>query len=493
MDKTKKSNQLLKVLALSVATVIVGILPFLPVPDEPVIGLSAFLGRFHPLILHFPIVLILLLNVIELWRFFQKDSADKVNPKLLYGLLITACLSSFVTAIAGFLLYRSEEYQGAIIQNHLWGGVAISIAANLAVAGFWLFRSKGATRYFRGYQFSLLFAGLATIYTSHLGGSITHGSNFLTEPLAALQAKNEVERKAPQDLLVYEDIVQPILENRCLSCHNTYKTKGGFLMSSLASIQKGGKSGKEMLVAHQPASSELFRRITLPTVDDEHMPPKEKPDLSVDEVTLIQWWIQEGANDEMVLGFTPPDSIALLMQRYLPTLYRSERLKLQREKEQAKLAGELADFGKDLGLIIEPDEDGLFAVSMELPPKRVDDETIGKLLDYGDLLSKISLPGAEITDDAFYDFSRMSNLRHLYLPKTCVKGTGLAYLKRLQDLRSVNLSYSFLSNEGMLHLNQFPALEEFYLFGTEVDSVILGTVKEHLPEVKILKEEGPYY
>ena len=490
MNETNKSTGILLNSLLVGVSLIVMLLPFLPVPEEKVIGYTAFLGRFHPLILHFPIVLVLLLGLAEIGRIFQIAT---INNRLIGFLLWITVISSFLTVMAGFFLYRSDDYQGAIIQNHFWGGVGISLAANLGLILFRRFQLKAHKQQPVFYQIVILIAVAITAYTSHMGGSITHGSNFLSEPLAVMRAKNEVERKAPQDMLVYGDIIQPFLEDKCLSCHNPYKTKGGLLMNSLANLLKGGKSQKPILVPNDPAASELFHRITLPLTDDEHMPPKEKPGLTDDEITLLRWWINEGADEEMLLGLNPPDSIATLMQQYLPKLFRSERLKLQREKEQQKLAEELATFGEKLNLVIEPDPDGFFMVSMEFPPKAVDDNTIRKLLKYGDLFSKISLPGSEITDDALYDISRMPNLRQLYLPKTLIKGEGLIYLKNLQELEAINLSHSSLSNEHLLHLNQLPAIQEFYLFGTAVDSLVLFTMKEHLPDVEVLWEEGPYY
>ena len=112
---------------------------------------------------------------------------------------------------------------------------------------------------------------------------------------------------------------------------------------------------------------------------------------------------------------------------------------------------------------------------------------------YATLYSKLSLPGAEITDDALYDIGKMRSLKALYLPKTCIRGDGLVYLKSLTQLQQINLSNSFLSNEGILNLTRLPEVKTVYVFGAETDTVLLQALRKHLPEVEILEEEGPYY
>jgi len=486
--------------ALGLTALLALALPFLPVPEEPTASFFVFLGRFHPLLLHFPIVLVLLLIGLEGWQLYRQRTARlAVDPKaegiasLTNPLLALTLLSALVTLAGGYLLYRSGEYQGLLVRRHLWGGVLLMVALNGAAWFRWTV-DDGASTAYRGL---LLLAGGILLYTSHIGGSLTHGQDFLTEHMPTLRSlpPAPVENKKPEELLVFQDLLLPVFEDRCASCHNEYKTKGGLLMTSYAAMLEGGKSGKPMLVDGQPEKSELFHRITLPPGDDERMPPSEKAPLSDDEIALIHWWIQSGAGEEQVLGVEPPDSIIAVLDRYLPRLYRSERLKVRQREAFDALATELATLGDELGLVIEPDPEnpGFFGVAMQMPPAYVDNRTVSKLLPYADLYSKLSLPGAEITDDALFDIGRMRNLKGLYLPKTCIKGEGLAYLQPLSQLERLNLSNSFLSNAGALNLTQLPSIETVYVFGAETDTLMLQALRQHLPEVEILEEEGPYY
>jgi uncharacterized membrane protein len=482
-------------------------LPFLPVPGDSASGIIVFLGRFHPLVLHFPIVLVLLTLGVEGWSIYQQRKpqgtgaamAARFNKDVAFltgPLLAISLLSALVTVIGGYLLYRSGEYQGEMVRKHLWGGVLLILALSGAV--FYYGRKAGeAGRNKAVYRALLLSAGILIIYTSHLGGSITHGPDFLTEHIPRLRPLEPapVEAKKPQDLLVFQDLIMPVLDDRCLSCHNEYKTKGGLVMASYAGLEKGGKSEKPLLVAGHPEKSELFHRVTLPAEDEDRMPPPEKAPLEEDEIALIRWWLREGAAEEMVLGVEPPDSIVALMERYLPKLYRSERLKMRQREELEALAAELSEVGEKLGLVIEPDPEnpGFFGVSMQMPPAFVDNRAVAGLRPYASLFSKLSLPGAEITDDALYDISKMRNLKDLFLPKTCIKGEGLVYLKSLPQLETINLSNSFLTNDGILNLIQLPEIKTVYTFGVEADTVVLRALQKHLPEMEIREEEGPYY
>ena len=461
-----------------------------------------FLGRFHPVLLHFPIVLVLLTLIFECLNIYQKGSPGKLKSlthitQLIGPLLLAAAISSLITVIGGFLLYQSGEYQGELVRQHLWGGVLLIISINSA-AFFYLWPGAISNKKIQApYQGFLFLAGALVIITSHLGGSITHGQDFLTEHLPTLKPDEPapVESKEPKDLLIFEDLVLPIMEDKCESCHNQYKVKGGLILTSYASLLEGGDSGDPLILAHNAFESELFHRLILPKGDDDRMPPAEKPQLESFELDLIEWWIEKGGSDTLKLGPNPSDTISTILDQYLPNLYQTERLKMRQQQQLDELAVELEELGQKLGLVIEvdPEHSGFFTVSMQIPPASITNHSIAQLKPYAALFSKISLPGADIDDDVLFDIGKMSNLRRLIIPKTCVKGIGLVYLKDLQLLESINLSNSELNNEGILNLIHLPGIKTIYVWGAETDTVMLQSLRTHLPEVKILEEEGSYF
>lgn len=484
---------------LGLTALVLVILPFLPVPTGPTSDWKVFLGRFHILLLHFPIGLILLLAGMELWTFYKQETK---RSKALNILWIAATLSCLCTILAGFLLYQTGDYQGSLVRQHLWGGTGLGLL--MLVSYYW--QSSLASKQQKAntspsswstklYPISLLSLIILVVYTSHLGGSLTHGPGFLTEYAPQLSTSTALQ-KPTEELLIFEDILLPIFEARCQSCHNQHKTKGDFLMTSYNSIQAGGKSKKAMLVSGEAAQSELYHRITLSLADEERMPPKQKKGLSEDEVALLKWWIEEGAEEEMQWGEGPPGPEGqALAGRFLPYFNQQQKKWVKDEQELAILTHKLDYLGSKLGLVIAPDPNhkGLFSIAQTIPPATITDETLHALRAHYHLFSKVSLPGSEITDDGLFNISQMTALQELYLPKTCLKGKGLAYLSDLPELKTINLSYSLLSDEGALHLLDLKQVEKVYLFGTHVSPAIWEAIEKFSSSPNILAEEGPYF
>ena len=132
-----------------------------------------FLGRFHPLVVHLPIGLILLVPVLEI--------AGRVRPALLEAASFVLSLSVFSCLLAltlGYLLAYGSGDAGAGVARHMWGGIALTIA----VLGCVLLREASGS--LRGiYPWMLACVLLLLAWTAHQGGSLTHGNNYLTEYL----------------------------------------------------------------------------------------------------------------------------------------------------------------------------------------------------------------------------------------------------------------------------------------------------------------------
>ena len=487
MSKPFSFNKKRLLIILSLVSIVLLILPFLPIPEESQAGFGVFIGRFHPILVHFPVVLILLPLLMEgLKKWKNWAFIDQIMPLF----MAMAVISTVFSAIAGFLLYGSGEYSGELIRNHLWAGIGVAVGMNLAWLVFeWKFE--------KAFLPILIIVNLMLIYTGHLGGSLTHGEEYLTEYLPKLNTpKAPIEQKPLEELNVFNDIVMAIFDAKCLSCHNDRKTKGKLNMASFEKLMMGGKSKKTMLDSIHPASGGLYNRIHLPDDHDDHMPPSGKPQLDETEKTLIYWWLTSGGKSDQLLGENQPDSVRRALDNYLPQVAVRQQEQIIQKEEREKLVKEMIPTMEKLGFVVEPDPEAdsmLFALSMKLPPAKITNETLVELLPFAHAFSKISLVSAEITDDGLYTLGQMKALRHLVLAKTCIKGEGIPYLARLPRLEVLNLSETSVDDLAAFQLMDLPRLKQVYLFNSEVSANVIKALNDYLPEIEILNQEGKLY
>jgi hypothetical protein len=252
-----------------------------------------------------------------------------------------------------------------------------------------------------------------------------------------------------------------------------------------------------MFVPERPDSSELFRRVMLPPADDDRMPPEGKPALSSDVIAILEWWIEEGARPDMLLGEGPPDPMRqAVIERYLPRLVVIQRRRMRERRRRAALHRELQGIADELGLVVEVDPESdstLFALSMRFPPERVDDRTLARLAPHAAEFSKLSLVSSDVTDEGLRHVAGMHNLRELILQKTAIDGSGLPHLESIRSLEVLNLAHTALNDSGSVNLLHMPSLKEVYLYNTAVSDSILEDLRTHMPETDILEVEGPPY
>lgn len=287
---------------------------------------ALLLGRFHPIVVHVPIGILMLLFIIEV---FCLRNEHRWGHSALLSLFI-ATAGACKGVVFGILLARSGGYEGPNFFMHQ--ALCAAMAGILLIAMFLRLSamSSGGRGVMGAYRFFLLAAlGLMSI-GAHFGANMVHGSKYLTEyaPEPVANAVHSVEKwilsfapekkeepapapdpaptptsaptppataAAADDQLVFQQVILPVLDSKCNSCHNEDKSKGGLRMDTYELLMQGGDSG-DNIVAGKPDDSLSVQRIMLPEDDDEHMPPEGKPQFSAQELALLKWWIQAGAS-----------------------------------------------------------------------------------------------------------------------------------------------------------------------------------------------------
>ena len=100
---------------------------------------------------------------------------------------------------------------------------------------------------------------------------------------------------------LFQDVVAPILKDKCIGCHGTEKVKAKLRLDSFAGIMKGGEDGK-IIVPGKAKDSMMYKNLLLAKSEDDHMPPPKKPQPSAAEIAVIGWWIDKGAPEHLKLA-----------------------------------------------------------------------------------------------------------------------------------------------------------------------------------------------
>lgn len=466
-------------------------LPFYRPGEVPSVLL--LFGRLHPLILHFPIVLTILSLLFELARYY---GVVKIADSVILIVLFAAALSTLVSVGAGFFLFASGDYSGDLMARHFWAGI---------LTGFFIFTTTGlflvnwsTGRFYSIYFTALVISNMAVAYASHLGGSITHGQEYLTEHLEVMLNDSESHELRPEsEMLVYDDMIAPIFEAKCLSCHNAQKAKGNFLMTSFENILKPGESNLAPVTPGASDKSELFKRVTLAENHKDHMPPEGKTPLTESEISLLKFWIDEGAKKELrVLNAKKERETGTVIANLLPELSRYRRKAEIANMRFNTLQQELKSVATALSVIIKNDstsDEKYFTIAMSFPPAPFTNEQFKVLHPYAAVFSKASLVSSGIDDAGLYYIGQMSNLEKLFLQKTNLDGSGLVYLQKLPKLKVLNLSFTKVDDKAAIDLLKIPSLQEVYLYRTNTSKEVVEALQKYKPGLKIYLQEGPYF
>ncbi|MBS0195243.1 MAG: hypothetical protein JSR77_00635 [Planctomycetes bacterium] len=410
-------------------------------------------ARLHPVVVHFPIALLLTAAGVELWRIARRGVTPATTALTCCGLAVPAAAAA---AVAGWLHADLESHAktlGPAMELHRWVAIGASVAALIA---WWLgliARTPANLRARRWWVFVLFVSAGGMGASGHLGGSMVWGDGYILKPLfGAAPAKEAVPRPmrlAPAGTILtvrYADQISPIFERRCVECHNASKLKGGLRLDLLAAAFDVEQDLWAILPG-DPDGSELVARIAPDAGNKERMPPKGER-LTAEEISLIRTWIQEGAW-EGTEGQTPPaESPSTSPSPRAATPQGPDEVRATAawsEAEQAAIAAVRAAGGR-----AEPVALGDERLDINLSVGAPTDETLAAMHAVEGRIAQLNLAGSRVSESAVLGLiSNCVALRVLDVSRTSCGDATAAAAAKLPVLERANFFGCSLTDEGL--------------------------------------------
>lgn len=281
----------------------------------------AVFGRFHIVLLHLPIGLLPGIAMLE----FGAAMIRKPNPR---GAVLTLTVMAALTAgaaLASGLVLGGEKIDSELLGNHKLAGIAMTVVCGILPI-LAAFRKRAP------FRIGLMVGIALSVVAGHLGGSLTHKSDFLFKPLE--QARKAEQRKEEQAKAEqhkadgnpdsgkqengdqtnnppankdshYLKVIAPIFSRLCNDCHNPDEFDGDLDLTTKDGILGLDRAEQDrVIVPGKPDESLLIELCELPEDDEDRMPPydeelsKEEQTFKKEELAALRKWILDGCKFE---------------------------------------------------------------------------------------------------------------------------------------------------------------------------------------------------
>jgi len=443
------------------------------------LSIPDLIGRFHPILVHLPIGILLLGCLFQLLTSNTKFSALKPAVPLIY---LLGGLGAVFSSVSGYLLSQSGDYDSNMVGIHQWLGISVSVISLLVYTMYKKQAKEGVLN-----LVAVILIVLITI-TGHYGGSLTHGSDYISSAL-----KDDGKGKAAippianvQQAMAYTHMIQPLLQNRCYNCHGAEKQKGKLRLDGKDFILKGGEDGKT-LVPGSAEESELIKRLLLPPSNEDHMPPKEKPQLTAEEIELLQWWVKQGADfNKKVQDFKQSEKErALLLSFQTGAAKKENKLADIPEKEIGKADAAAIEKLKQAGVVVIPVLSTSNYLSASFVTAKANADVLKLLEPLNKQLVWLNFANTALDDKGIQAVAKLDNLIRLNLSRTAITDKGIALIKGVSHLQYVNLVGTKVTAAGVEQLKGLKELNSIYLYQTGITKDDEVKLKKVFPKVTL--------
>ena len=462
-----------------------------------------FLGRLHPLIVHFPIGLAIAAAAVEFVNIIRRRR--QASP---FAFTATG-FAAIAACFAAWFGWLNADFEGATPGNtlflHRWLGIVA--AAGLVVVFFvgMVGRDGSRLKAFNGYRWGLIVCAVLVGLGSHFGGTMVYGNGYLTkvlfppkaEKLVATDATASEESvpaseasadapkpaDAPKDdskssstsggegipiddssvkIASFTADVLPILEERCVECHGPDKVKGSLRLDSAAEVF-AGDAEFWTVIPGQPEDSLLLQRVELPADDPDVMPPKGKL-LTPEQIETIRSWIAAGApHAGAAAGVQPTEAekpapaedtaasdVATPVATVPPPSGKAIESAVESLRERKVVVGPISQSDTDFEL----------NASLVKPP--FSDEDLARLDGLQPVLIWANFARSSLTDQGIAPLQEFDRITKLRLDNTELGDEAVDTLLALPSLEWLNMYGTKLTDAGLARLAAHPGLTRLY-------------------------------
>jgi hypothetical protein len=234
--------------------------------------------------------------------------------------------------------------------------------------------------------------------------------------------------------------------------------------------------------------SELMKRVLLPKDHDDHMPPKEKPQLNENDIAILHWWISSGADfNKKVKDLDQPEKIKpALLALQTGNIAEEAVASLVPEEEVEPAESSVVKKLIEIGAVVIPVARNSNYLSVNFVTATGVGEEEFKLLEpLKEQLVWLKAGNLRVTDSAALTIGKLANLRRLHLENTGITDWGLGQLANLKALQYLNITGNNITSQGLQKLRTLPALQQVYIYRTAINSSEMTRLKEYFPRTYI--------
>ena len=445
-----------------------------------------FIGRFHPLMVHLPIGIFILGYILEV--LLQTGFRNLVESRKIVIITYSiGLLAGVVAAITGWLLSFSNDYGIEALHDHKQLGI-LTLVAMLLVIIYQIKApdTKGKLK-LSGSTIAIVLISL----TGHLGGNLTHGSTYLLEygpdilKDDAQESTLRLREMNPDSLMIYADIIQPLIQRQCLECHNAEENYGGLVLEKYSDLFK--EAAHEIpVIAGSPERSEFLKRVSLPLDHEKIMPPK-KGGFGYTDVQILRYWIENGADSLASFNSeTMNKELIGLIHRdygldYSPKPYY-EKVRLDSLDEgiltQIRGAGFRANYLGENNLLLD----------VEYKGDSMGENQIDMLNQVSNQITFLKIADCNLSDDLVAQMTNIQHLTRIDLSKNQLTAKVIDFLIKHPHLESANLNNTDITKEPLLKLLSQPGLKRVYVLNTKLSAEEIGDLQKTYAEVEIISQ-----